>query len=610
MNRDKNMKARNNIRLIPNKKNNQIKKNNTKSRLNTKSKNEKKKKISTPKKENQEINTKQSTEKNEKNEQKEKIIPKIPKTKLEINLKELNINNIINLKNKLKESQKSSHKEENEINIAKKFLVDKQNTILKSLKELKENKNYIENTSLNNINTPKSLIENNKNKEQLRKIKEKEKELKDRLSLIKFEKDKLYLNDNKEIIKNNIKNNLKNYLTSFKKDRDIKTRNFISKLNQLNKDYKSSIDKKEEFFKQLEEKFQKEEEEEKNLREKEKIEFLSEERKKQKSLILRRKFIMDQKIKNIMRNKNKGINLKHNYIYLQMENEFLENEKNIIKERTSKRKSRLISPKETEIANKKFMEAKNKMLEKAEKRKKELHKLWHSHSLVLQKLRQPLVQDKTESENIKKIKNVDELVKNKKEYIKKNIKLPPISIILRKEIEKRLNKNNSFTNSDNAKKKFIFNSGNNSFFNEDKKSNEIVHKKAKRAKKIKLNSISISTQAGRGIKNLKCLKSNISRNIPRKPNYDINYLEEIKQKRLLKSHEIESNKLSKDITSLDSNNDFNIKSQIEAMESKYKRDKQLLKLKGGYLKNKELGDNMNELLIDSIQKKLFLIENN
>ena len=119
----------------------------------------------------------------------------------------------------------------------------------------------------------------------------------------------------------------------------------------------------------------------------------------------------------------------------------------------------------------------------------------------------------------------------------------------------------------------------------------------------------MSTQAGRGIKNLKCLKSNISRNIPIKPNYDINYLEEIKQKRLLKSHEIESNKLSKDITSLDSN-DFNIKSQIEAMESKYKRDKQLLKLKGGYLKNKELGDNMNELLIDSIQKKLFLIENN
>ena len=45
------------------------------------------------------------------------------------------------------------------------------------------------------------------------------------------------------------------------------------------------------------------------------------------------------------------------------------------------------------------------------------------------------------------------------------------------------------------------------------------------------------------------------------------------------------------------------------MESKYKRDKQLLKLQGGYLKNKELGDNMNELLIDSIQKKLLLIEN-
>ena len=128
---------------------------------------------------------------------------------------------------------------------------------------------------------------------------------------------------------------------------------------------------------------------------------------------------MDQKIKNIMRNKNKGINLKHNYIYLQMENEFLENEKNIIKERTSKRKSRLISPKETEIANKKFMEAKNKMLEKAEKRKKELHKLWHSHSLVLQKLRRPVVQDKTESENIKKSKMLMNWLKIKKNILKK-----------------------------------------------------------------------------------------------------------------------------------------------------------------------------------------------
>jgi hypothetical protein len=61
------------------------------------------------------------------------------------------------------------------------------------------------------------------------------------------------------------------------------------------------------------------------------------------------------------------------------------------------------------------------------------------------------------------------------------------------------------------------------------------------------------------------------------------------------------------------NKDINLnfkKLEIEAMESKYKRNKQLLKLQGGYLNNKDLSDNMNELLIDSIKRKLTIIENN
>ena len=610
MNKDKNMKKRNSIKFSPNKKINPIKRVNTKSKIINKSLNEKiSPKKESVKKDNKELNIKQSNEKPvetkeiQQKPEKIKIIPKIPRVKLEINLKDLNINNIMNLKNKLKDIQKLSNKEEDEKSITKKFLSDKQNTIMNSLKELKDNKNYIENSSLNNINTPNSLIENNLAKEQLRKIKDKEKELKEKLSSIKFEKDKFYLNENIKINKNN----LKDYLTSFKKERDLKTRNFMLKLNQFNKEYKSNNDKKEEFFRKLEEKFQKEDEEEKNLIEKEKIEFLSEERKKEKSLVLRRKFRIDQKIKNIMRSRNNQVNHKQNYVYLQMENDFKENEKNLLNEVNSKRKAKLMSPEETEEVNKKIIEAKNKMLEKAEKRKKELHKMWHSRSLVLQKLQSPALPEKQEFEENKIVINVDELVKNKKEYIKKNIKLPPISIILQKEIENRFKKNNSYTSSVNKNKKLIFNSGNNSFSSEDKKSNGQVYKKDNNISKNKLNSISNSTQAGKGIQNIKLYKNNISRNILRKPNYDINYLEEIKQKRLLKSNEIENNKVSKELTNLD--NDINIKNQIEVMESKYKRDKQLLKLQGGYLKNKELGDNMNELLIDSIQKKLLLIEN-
>ena len=45
------------------------------------------------------------------------------------------------------------------------------------------------------------------------------------------------------------------------------------------------------------------------------------------------------------------------------------------------------------------------------------------------------------------------------------------------------------------------------------------------------------------------------------------------------------------------------------MEDKYNRGKELIKVKGGYIQNKELGDQMNSILIDSIKNKLDIIEN-
>ena len=108
------------------------------------------------------------------------------------------------------------------------------------------------------------------------------------------------------------------------------------------------------------------------------------------------------------------------------------------------------------------------------------------------------------------------------------------------------------------------------------------------------------------IQNLKYM-NNISKKIPRSPN-DFNYLDEIKQKRIIKNNKIKNNNIKKD-SFISRNNNINLENKIEAMESKYRRNKQLLKLQGGYLKNIELADNMNELLIDSIKHKLFIIEN-
>ena len=51
-----------------------------------------------------------------------------------------------------------------------------------------------------------------------------------------------------------------------------------------------------------------------------------------------------------------------------------------------------------------------------------------------------------------------------------------------------------------------------------------------------------------------------------------------------------------------------MKGKIAVMENKYKRGKELLKVKGGYIQNKELGDKMNNKLIDYIKNKLDIIE--
>ena len=94
----------------------------------------------------------------------------------------------------------------------------------------------------------------------------------------------------------------------------------------------------------------------------------------------------------------------------------------------------------------------------------------------------------------------------------------------------------------------------------------------------------------------------------RSPN-DFNYLEDLKKERLAK------NENDNKVISLNSSNDLKdknyavMKGQIQVMEDKYNRDKKLLKYKGGYINDQELGDKMNELLINSIKNKLDIIEN-
>lgn len=544
------------------------------------------------------INIEKLDKKKEKNNLKEN-----EKNKSEI--KNRNINNIVNKNSKSNNKRNICGGDENPIIL--KLLSDKQNSILNGLKAIQENKDLIQNISIKNIDTPKSIIDNNVNKDKLRNLSIKEKELNEKLSSVKSE---LF----KQAIKTNNNINLKAKFQKFlNKSEEEKRQKFISKLKKLRNEYKKINLKKEEFFKELEEREFKEKEQEKILKDKEKNMFLSEQRLKEKSMIFKRKQEIEQKINNIMKmnSKNKKISLKKNYLYLQMENDFLENEKNYIKEINEKRKIKALSPESTE----KIAEIRNKFEERALKQKNELKKLWHSRSQVLQKLKSPIFNESYfEEKKNEKSKNLKQLIDDKKEYIKNHIKLPPISEILKKEIEERVNKKNSIISRNNRKKiindnkkNFFFYSDYNSFSNDRNIKINIRIKNKNSESRNLLKSISMQTSRRNHIQNLKYM-NNISKKIPRSPN-DFNYLDEIKQKRIIKNNKIKNNNIKKD-SFISRNNNINLENKIEAMESKYRRNKQLLKLQGGYLNNKDLSDNMNELLIDSIKRKLTIIENN
>ena len=140
-----------------------------------------------------------SEEKNVKKEEEKE------KNKIQINLKDLNINDIISRNNKINITKNNSDLK-GEKKIIFKMLSDKQNTVLNDLKLIKDNKNYINDISSKYLYSPKSLIENNINKDNLKQLNIKERELNDKLSSIKFELNNFTIEANKNnILKNKIK---------------------------------------------------------------------------------------------------------------------------------------------------------------------------------------------------------------------------------------------------------------------------------------------------------------------------------------------------------------------------------------------------------------------
>jgi len=305
---------------------------------------------------------------------------------------------------------------------------------------------------------------------------------------------------------------------------------------------------------------------------------------------------------------------KSNYLYFKMATSFEKKEEKLIKnQKKIKLKINEDNEKKENDRNDYLEKKKLKMVENMNN----LHQMWKERSNLLPKYKSPLYEkilysEENNKENEKnKLENIKRLYYEKKQYSKEKIHLPPISNILRreregknigilKEIYTNRKKANLSIGSFKNLNKYENNNKNKHPINENKIQKEQKLIKSYSTSSIKDNRNIINNQKGKIIINISSNKKELKKNI-RNPN-DFNYLEDLKRERSSKNKKI----------NLANNNQSDIdyaKGQIQLMEEKYNRDKELLKVKGGYANNQEFGDQLSELLVNSIKNKLNIIEN-
>ena len=492
-----------------------------------------------------------------------------------------------------------------------KILSDKQKSLYNEIEKIKEQKNLLGEYSLNNLHI-KNLLYKNIQSANNKKLVENENSILEKISCLNQQIDSLNNQNKNNNVVNKLNNNLikEDYLEKLKKEKN--SNNIVKKIRILQKQNNLKEEKRKKEIELKEEKIKKEEDliNKENLEKKNKE--LLEKKLEEKKIVEKRR----QEAKSIMEKFNPFINKDKNgrngkkYLYKIMATSFEKKEENYI--------NKILNNKTIEVNNEKSDFDRNdyllkKKLESIEKMQN-LHQIWKERSTLLPKYISPMYKKVLCSEeNLKegeenKIENKKRLFEMKQKYIKEKIPLPRINYSLKlshdkKDIKSRLyeNKTQKHNNKIINLKLMKINKINNDFTSK----NDSIHKK----------SINLSASKDKKItKSFSCILNNNKSNIEsmnykldNKKSVDELINEERKEKVI--HHKKKPNKI---ILNNNENKGLNIeaiKGQIEVMEDKYKRGKELLKVKGGYMNDKEFGDKMDQLLINSIKNKLDIIEN-
>ena len=462
-----------------------------------------------------------------------------------------------------------------------KNLIEKQNNLFNDMDKIKLKKKYLNEYSLNNLSKNNKLYKNIQ-KDTLKNLEQTENNILEKITSINQQiKD---INKNKRDNENE-DNQKPEEKKEVKKEKKVKNDEKYLPYQKIMKDAEKGMIKKGKEF----DKYEKEKNLQKSLEIIEKIKK-GKEFEKSRSKKIKLEVVKTRPFINSYNKRNKK-----NYLYIKMANSFEKKKKELISN-SKKNKNSADDKKEfnlNDYLTKKKIESKENT--------NKLHKLWKERSNILSKYKSSSYfkvlysdegfkqREKNRKENIKKLYN------DKEKYSKEKIHLPPISNILKREREKEyvlikkrniLKKNNSNLSNREFKK----------MLNKEKNLKE--KKITKSYSSISINNINKKN----GIVNI---YGHINKKTLKNPK-DFNYLEEIRKERLMNSENstidlINNNNKDVDISI--------IKGHIQLMEEKYKRDKELLKIQGGYAHNHELGDKMNQLLVNSIKNKLDMIEN-
>ena len=475
----------------------------------------------------------------------------------------------------------------------------------KNLAKLEQNKILIENGEpLKN-----NIIDTNIRKSQLKNISDIKENLVSKLLKINQKIDILL---NEEKLRN--KGRVKQYYDNLEDSQE----HYNLHLVKLQKEQNMQREKFNEDLKLANEKKQKElEKKEKEIEDK-KNQYLKNMKDKERENFLRRKKDVDEKLEKTKKFINEKFSKKiSEYRFYKYKENFENNEKKLIDKVNMIKKDSLVTQKEIQELSKKIKEQKKLLSEDAEEKKKQLLKLWTYRSQTLPIYKHPLT-IKLEEEQILKLEKEEE-EKKKKEYLdleKRNYKPPKVVINEKLKTQRETRKEKTDKESvlktelNNKKKldKFKFTPITST------KHMKIIHELSQELNNNNyIDYDEVKSMLGK--RNKKILKP--IHILHPKPDKPIDYLTQMimeKDKKKSKSNDKDKEKL----TDFDINKIFEknkekgtiiesikmAKIHTETIDNKVQQKKQMLRINGGYLNNPELGDEVGDLLIESISNKL------